>query len=104
VFWRFFWHKVARLLCPAALAVVFVASCFAHGYFANAVFVAQIYLYSLAAFGHYRRRQAGRMAVLCHTFVMLNAAVVVGFLSFVRRSTRITWMPTSTLGGGSATH
>jgi cellulose synthase/poly-beta-1,6-N-acetylglucosamine synthase-like glycosyltransferase len=103
VFWRFFWHKIARLLCPAALAVAFVASCFAQGLVANAVFVAQIYVYSLAAFGHYQPRRAGRLAILCHTFVALNLAAVVGFIAYFRRATRVTWVQTSTLGGGSAT-
>jgi cellulose synthase/poly-beta-1,6-N-acetylglucosamine synthase-like glycosyltransferase len=104
LFFRFFWHKTARLLCPIALAVTFVASCFAEGLIANAVFAAQIYVYSLAAFGHYRASHAGRLAVLCHTFVALNLAAVVGFVAYARRASRVTWTQTSTLGSGTATH
>jgi cellulose synthase/poly-beta-1,6-N-acetylglucosamine synthase-like glycosyltransferase len=104
VFFRFFWHKIARLLCPVALAVTFLASCAAEGLIANAVFAAQIYVYSLAAFGHYRARNAGRLAVLCYTFVALNLAAVVGFVAYARRASRVTWTQTSTLGGGPATH
>ncbi|HET7752735.1 MAG TPA: glycosyltransferase family 2 protein [Anaeromyxobacteraceae bacterium] len=104
VFWRYFWHKIARLLCPAALAIALVTSFEAHGLLANALFAAQLYLYSLAAFGHVRASRAGRAATLCCTFVALNLAAVMGFVTWVRRANRVTWVQTSTLGGGSATH
>jgi cellulose synthase/poly-beta-1,6-N-acetylglucosamine synthase-like glycosyltransferase len=103
IFWRYFWHKLARLLCPPALAVALVASSQADGLLASALFAAQLYFYALAAFGHFRAGHAGRLAALSHTFVALNLAVVVGFVAYLRRASRVTWVQTSTLGGGGAT-
>jgi cellulose synthase/poly-beta-1,6-N-acetylglucosamine synthase-like glycosyltransferase len=103
VFWRFFWHKVARLLCPLALLVAFAASFAASGVLASAAFAAQLYVYALAGLVHLRAgHAAGRISSLCYTFVALNLAALVGFVTWARRSARITWVQTSTLGGHGA--
>jgi hypothetical protein len=96
--WRFFWHKVARLLCPAALALALAASTVATGPFADAAFAAQGALYVFAALGHLAPGRSGRAAALCHTFVALNLAAVAGFVAWARGRAVVTWVRTGTLG------
>lgn len=86
-------HKILRLVCPFALVLLFLCSAWrAYGEMPSASFWrvfagAQVAFYLLAAFGQYARN-AGRIA---RTFVVLNAAAVVGFWRFLRRSQKITW-------------
>ncbi len=91
-------HKILRLVCPFALLVLFCASlAIALGpvsdvstselHFWRTLALAQIVFYALALFG----ARAGRVAGLMRTFVVLNAAAVVGLWRFLRRTQAITW-------------
>ncbi len=89
-------HKVARLFCPWALFVLFFSSGLgslgigSHGsdkVALGAVFLAQIVFYALAAMG----RLAGRFGILARTFVVMNAAAVIGLWRFVVGAQKITW-------------
>jgi cellulose synthase/poly-beta-1,6-N-acetylglucosamine synthase-like glycosyltransferase len=91
-------HKVARLVCPwalAALAVSSVAIAVAPPAGAalptvtamRALVAGQALFYAAAAAGP----RAGRLAGLARTFVVLNAAAVVGLWRFATGSQRVTW-------------
>lgn len=96
LFWAFFWHKLARLLCPFALLVALVASALAPGLLPLALFLGQLAVYGLALLGQLQGRRAGRLASICHAFVGLNLAAVMGLVQFAKGS-KGTWKPTSQL-------
>jgi cellulose synthase/poly-beta-1,6-N-acetylglucosamine synthase-like glycosyltransferase len=100
VHWRFFWHKVARLLCPAALAAALLGALLAPGMVADVAIGLQIGLYGLAALGWAQRGRAGRLAALCQTFVALNAAAVAGLAVFLRGRAGVAWVRTGTVSAG----
>jgi cellulose synthase/poly-beta-1,6-N-acetylglucosamine synthase-like glycosyltransferase len=89
-------HKLLRLLCPWALFVVFVTSVLLafdrtlgpiELVFFRSLALGQVAFYGLAALGG----RAGRLGTLARTFVVLNAAAVVGLWRFVRKSQAVTW-------------
>jgi biofilm PGA synthesis N-glycosyltransferase PgaC len=86
-------HKITRLLCPwAMLALLLACTAGAAGRgLATAAWrwllLAQIVFYALAALGI----RAGRIGVLVRTFVVLNAAALVGLWRFVAGRQKITW-------------
>jgi cellulose synthase/poly-beta-1,6-N-acetylglucosamine synthase-like glycosyltransferase len=89
-------HKIARLVCPWTLAAVFCATgvlSLRHDlsevetYAWRSLFVAQCALYGAALLGP----RLGRAGALARTFVVLNAAAVVGLFRFVRGSQAVTW-------------
>lgn len=100
-FSRFFWHKVARLLCPWALLIALASAAGAPGVLGEVLLAAQLSLYALALLGHIRRGRSGRIAALAHTFVALNVAAAWALWVFIRREAQVTWVQTSTLGGGT---
>jgi poly-beta-1,6-N-acetyl-D-glucosamine synthase len=78
-------HKILRLAAPwllLALLVVSAASSSLHW-----LFYAQLAFYALAALG----KRAGRLGGVARTFVVLNAAALVGLFKFVTGRQRITW-------------
>ncbi len=89
-------HKLARLACPWALVGLLAASVIlalspglpplALGFW-RALVVAQLAFYALAALGP----SAGRAGRVARTFVVLNAAAVVGLWRFVRGAQTVTW-------------
>jgi cellulose synthase/poly-beta-1,6-N-acetylglucosamine synthase-like glycosyltransferase len=97
--WRFFWHKQARLLCPAALLAALLGGLLAPGLLAAAALAGQVALYGLAALAHLSPRHAGRASTLCHTFVALHAAAVAGLVAWASGRAAVTWARTGTLGG-----
>jgi cellulose synthase/poly-beta-1,6-N-acetylglucosamine synthase-like glycosyltransferase len=88
-------HKFLRLVCPWALLILFCASgrlAFrgslpAEGPGWLALFFAQCAFYLFALLGP----RVGRLGALARTFVVLNAAAVVGLVRFVRGSQAVTW-------------
>jgi cellulose synthase/poly-beta-1,6-N-acetylglucosamine synthase-like glycosyltransferase len=86
-------HKVLRLVCPFALIALFPATlalALEPGPWQPAMRLlgaAQILFYLAAVVG----ARAGRLAALCRTFVVLNAAAVVGLWRFMTAQQRITW-------------
>ena len=89
-------HKVARLLCPWFLLALLLACSIAAAGLASeglerhalrGLLIAQIAFYTLAALGS----RAGRVGTLARTFVVLNAAAVVGLWRFVAGKQKVTW-------------
>jgi len=89
-------HKLFRLWCPFALLALFAASgalaldsrLSPHEAFSwRALWLSQVFFYGLAAFG----ARAGRLGTLARTFVVLNAAAVVGLWRFARGRQAVTW-------------
>jgi cellulose synthase/poly-beta-1,6-N-acetylglucosamine synthase-like glycosyltransferase len=95
--WFQLWsHKLARLLCPfALLGLLFTANALAWGHFLSgaelelwqALALAQWAFYALALLGE----RAGGLGALARTFVVLNAAAVVGLWRYLRRSQQVAW-------------
>jgi cellulose synthase/poly-beta-1,6-N-acetylglucosamine synthase-like glycosyltransferase len=91
-------HKLLRLVCPFAMLLLLGTS-FAIALeppaeisqsglrFWRTLACAQVALYGLALFG----ARAGRVASLMRTFVVLNAAAVVGLWRFLRKTQAVTW-------------
>lgn len=94
-----FSHKLLRLVCPWALAALLITSTVAWMgaemsgdaswalYAARALFGGQVAFYLLAALGG----AAGKLGALARTFVVLNAAAVVGLWRYLRGSQKVTW-------------
>jgi hypothetical protein len=91
-------HKILRLVCPFALLALFGTSLgialaplpevsVPELHFWRTFAFAQIVFYALALFGG----RAGRVAGLMRTFVVLNAAAVVGLWRFLRNTQTVTW-------------
>jgi cellulose synthase/poly-beta-1,6-N-acetylglucosamine synthase-like glycosyltransferase len=89
-------HKVLRLVCPWALAVLLVTSFDiallenTHGPFlivAWTLLLGQALFYGLAALGS----RAGRLPTVARTFVVLNLAAQVGLWRFLLHKHRVTW-------------
>lgn len=89
-------HKLLRLVCPWALLALFLASAPLafdrslppgwHAFF-QALFLGQLGFYALAALGPI----AGKLGSLARTFVVLNAAALVGLWRFMRGTQAVTW-------------
>lgn len=89
-------HKLLRLVCPWALVTLLWASgTLASSYegdlvtvsFWRTLFSGQIAFYLLAALGS----RAGALGAVARTFLVLNAAAVVGLVRFLRGSQNVTW-------------
>jgi biofilm PGA synthesis N-glycosyltransferase PgaC len=90
IWFETFSHKILRLLAPWFMLALFglaFGGAVSDGGAWTALLVAQIAFYLLAAAG----RRAGSLGRLARTFVVLNAAAMVGLLRFLRRGQRITW-------------
>ena len=88
-------HKLLRLVCPFALLVLLVSCASAllvpgdglgHTLLFALLF-GQLAFYALAALGS----RGGRLARLSRSFVVLNAAAVVGLWRFARGTQKVTW-------------
>jgi poly-beta-1,6-N-acetyl-D-glucosamine synthase len=89
-------HKLLRLVCPWAMLVLLVASGLAalspftsdtQRILLGGLFAGQLAFYALAALGPL----GGRGARLARSFVVLNAAAVVGLWRYARGSQKVTW-------------
>jgi biofilm PGA synthesis N-glycosyltransferase PgaC len=92
-------HKVLRLVCPWLLLAFLAASLIAAAplqptafelsgvWLMRAFALGQLFLYLLALMGP----RAGRAGIVYRTFVVLNAAALLGLWRFVRGSQKITW-------------
>ncbi len=84
LFFRFISHKLMRLAVPAFLVLMLVASALANGPFYRLAFWLQILFYLLAILGALRpSTKRFRPVAIANTFVILNAAVAVGFYNFI---------------------
>ncbi len=89
-------HKLFRLACPFALTLLLVATSAlafdtrlspAELIVWRSIWLGQMLFYVLAVAGRY----AGRVGALARTFVVLNAAALVGLWRFVRGTQAVTW-------------
>lgn len=84
-------HKLMRLVCPWALLALFVALPVAwmqtHSTLLGVLTIGQLAVYALALAGE----RAGKLAQVARTFVVLNAAAVVGLWRQVTGRQRVTW-------------
>ncbi len=90
-------HKLLRLVCPWALALLAVSSLAALAlsldrsdpltWLVRALVGGQLLFYLGAALG----ASAGKLGTLARTFVVLNWAAVVGLYRFVHGTQRVTW-------------
>ena len=87
-------HKIMRLICPWALAVLLVACILGvcrggtRAFPLLAILLGgQVLFYAGALAGS----RAGRMGAVARTFVVLNAAAVVGLLRFLAGGQKVTW-------------
>lgn len=92
LWWKFFSHKVARLLVPFLLPVVFVTSAASQGSLYSALVILQILFYSLvlaaAAFPNLRKQ---RIVGLSYFFFVLNWAALVGWWRWLRGDLEKCW-------------
>jgi hypothetical protein len=89
-------HKLLRLVCPFALLLLLLigatalfvpAQTPAEELALGALLFGQLGFYLLALLG----ARAGRLARLSRSFVVLNAAALVGFWRFARGTQKVTW-------------
>lgn len=74
-FFRFFWHKLARLLVPFFLVVLMGSSLIADGIFYSALAAGQVLFYLVAvSFVAFKPAQKLSLVKLCYFFCVLNAA------------------------------
>ena len=93
--WETISHKLLRLLCPYVLmaclllsgGALFVETAQMSRDLAAALLSGQIGFYLLAVLG----RRVGKLGNVARTFVVMNAAAVVGLWRFVTHGQRVTW-------------
>lgn len=84
-------HKLLRLAVPFAAIATLVTSPFLPAPYGPILFGGQLAGYSLVAGRAIGLLRGSRLAGLAETFVVLNAAVVVGLARFVRYGRRLPW-------------
>ena len=84
-------HKLVRLAVPYALVTALIAAAMLPEPWRPLLLGAQLAAYGLALAHWLGGGQASRLARLCETVVLLNAAAVVGAVRFVRHGRRLQW-------------
>ncbi len=84
-------HKLLRLAVPFLLVAALVAAVGLPPPWAPLVVGAQLAPYALAGGRALGRLGRSRLAALCETFVVLNAAAVVALVRFLRHRRRLAW-------------
>lgn len=98
-----FWcHKVLRWVAPALMAVALLSNLMLlEDRFFQGVLALQLAFYALAWLGKFRNLGGPqrRLASIAYYFVVMNAAIVVGFWRFLRNTQRAAWDRTARAGG-----
>jgi cellulose synthase/poly-beta-1,6-N-acetylglucosamine synthase-like glycosyltransferase len=84
-------HKLLRLAVPWALVIALLASAALPEPWRALLLAAQLAGYGLAAARWLGAGRGSRLARLCETMVVLNAAAVVGTVRFLRYGRRLQW-------------
>lgn len=84
-------HKLMRLAVPYAMVTALFAAALLPEPWRFFLLGAQLCAYGMAVARWIGRGQASRVAKLCETVVMLNAAAVVGTFRFLRHGRRLQW-------------
>jgi biofilm PGA synthesis N-glycosyltransferase PgaC len=97
LWFEFFSHKLLRLLCPWLLLAMLAASLAGvlapetgsewRSALTAVLMVGQVVFYALALMG----TRGGKFGRLARTFIVMNAAAVVGLWRFMRDTQRVTW-------------
>jgi poly-beta-1,6-N-acetyl-D-glucosamine synthase len=82
---RFFWHKISRLLVPFALVACLATSLLIRTEFYELAFILQIMFYALATLSLFRKKLGfvSKLANISLAFLVLNAAATLAFVYFV---------------------
>lgn len=93
---QFFSHKLCRLSVPFFLMTLFLTNVALMSdepvYLLSGIGQALFYLMAIA--GHRGQGPIPRIIALCHTFAMVNLAVLYAWLKFLKGETYVIWMPT----------
>jgi hypothetical protein len=84
-------HKLMRLLVPYAMLVALLSSALLPSPWGTLLLASQLFAYGLAVTRWLGAGSASRLARLCETVVVLNAAAVVGTFRFLRHGRRLQW-------------
>lgn len=84
-------HKLMRLCVPYAMVTALVAAAMLPEPWRFLLLGGQLVAYGMAALRWVGRGQGSRLARLCETVVVLNAAAVVGTFRFLRHGRRLQW-------------
>jgi hypothetical protein len=89
---EFISHKLIRLVVPFALGAVFISSLFLTEHLYRAALALQLVFYTLGLLSIARLKLGplGRAADAIRTFLVLNMAALMAFLSFITRR-RVAW-------------
>jgi cellulose synthase/poly-beta-1,6-N-acetylglucosamine synthase-like glycosyltransferase len=84
-------HKLMRLLVPYAMVMALLSSALLPAPWGPLLLGAQLFAYAMAVARWLGAGSASRLAKLCETVVVLNAAAVVGTFRFLRHGRRLQW-------------
>jgi cellulose synthase/poly-beta-1,6-N-acetylglucosamine synthase-like glycosyltransferase len=84
-------HKLVRLAVPWAMVAALISSALMHSLVGALLFGVQVAAYTMAVAHYFGAGQASKLARLCETVVVLNAAALVGTLRFLRHGRRLQW-------------
>ncbi len=94
LFWQFVSHKVARLLVPYCLVILFVSSLAAKGIVFSAFAILQICFYVLALVAFiFPQIRHNSLIRLCYFFCALNLAALVSFWIWIFGQCQNIWKP-----------
>ncbi|GAB6059644.1 glycosyltransferase family 2 protein [Desulfonatronum parangueonense] len=92
IWWRFFSHKIFRLIVPVMLVLALVSNFFLTGAFFAFTLLAQILFYAIAIFAHLSKKiRTRKLAKFVYFFVNLNWAALLGTWHFLIKSAEHTW-------------
>lgn len=87
-------HKVGKMLVPFFLLSAFILNLFllGQGTLYIAAFFSQLFLYGLSALGHWGSlKDLSRLVSMSHTFVVVNFAILMGWIKYMKGDTYTTW-------------
>lgn len=92
-----FSHKLCKFLVPFFMFVLFFASIVltTQGILYIVILILQICAYLIALFKYFERYLIGLsgLASVSHTFIMVNLAILLGWLKYLKGETYTTWSP-----------
>lgn len=93
VFFKYFSHKITRLIAPFILLALFLTNFIMIKTFYGYFFFLQVLLYTVAVLGIFIRIPLKQFKFLYapYTFLMLNYAVLLGFINFIK-GTQDVWV------------
>ncbi len=87
-------HKVSKMLVPFFLLSAFVLNLFLlnQGIIYLAAFLVQLFFYILSLLSYSRRmKNFSRLISMSHTFMVVNIAIFIGWIKYIKGDTYTTW-------------